>query len=359
MGRMDYLIGQKELGRKVAAVWPARYPAELLWAHGVCPAEVWDPPLEPERAPAHLQPFVCAVVQRGLELLLSGGLKAADILLFPHTCDSLQNLATMVRDLGGEARRCLFFYPPKHDRGERAAAYLVAQLKDLSGELTRQAGPMKEGALDEALALGAARTAALRRLYDLRAGGGLAAGNAGFYSAVRACECLWPDDAVRRLEDFARDGEGARPKEEIPLVFSGVLPQPADLAETLDRMGVRVVEDDFLGCGRRFVRGPLPSGDDPWRVLADRMLALPPCSTQAAPLNERAAFVRGLVERSGARGVVILDVKFCEPELFDAPLLARALREDGVPVLTLETEMEPRTPAGMVTRLEAFVETLT
>jgi benzoyl-CoA reductase/2-hydroxyglutaryl-CoA dehydratase subunit BcrC/BadD/HgdB len=56
--------------------------------------------------------------------------------------------------------------------------------------------------------------------------------------------------------------------------------------------------------------------------------------------------------------VVILDVKFCEPELFDAPLIVAGLRESGVPVLILETEMEPRTPAGMLTRMEAFLETL-
>ncbi len=358
MGRTEYLIAQKKMGRKVAAVWPARYPAELLWAHGVCPAEVWDPPLEPERASGHLQPYVCGIVQRGLELLLSGGLRPADILLFPHTCDSLQNLATMVRDLGGEARRCLFFYPPKRDAGERAIAYLMAQLRDLSGELTLHVGPMNTGALEGAMELGSRRTDAMRRLYDLRAEGRLSAGNATFYAAVRACEFLWPEDAVHRLHTFAKEEEGTPSDEAVPLVFSGVLPQPADFMEKLDGLGVRVVEDDFLGCGRRFIRRTMPAGEDPWRVLAERMQALPPCCTQGASVGDRTNFILELVKRSRARGVVILDVKFCEPELFDAPLIAAGLRESGVPVLILETEMEPRTPAGMMTRMEAFLETL-
>ncbi len=357
MGRTTYLQGQKAAGRKVAAVWPARYPAELLWAHGVCPAEVWDPPAGQALAGAHLQSYVCGVVRQGLEFLLSGGLAVADFLLFPHTCDSIQNLGSLVRDLVHEPKPCLFFYPPRSGGSERAAVYLEAQLRTLSADLTRIAGPLRDGALEGALALGRGRTAAVSELYALRARGGLNASNAEFYGAVRACEYLWPEDAVLHLKAFTKTHAG-RQRRGVPLVLSGVLPAPSDLAQRLDGLGVAVVEDDLLVCGRRFARAPLPEPGDPWKAVAARLLALPPCCTTGDGVEDRAAFLAEQVERSGARGVVFLALKFCEPELFQIPSLSGAMRARGIPVLIVETELGTTTPAGMMTRVEAFLESL-
>jgi benzoyl-CoA reductase/2-hydroxyglutaryl-CoA dehydratase subunit BcrC/BadD/HgdB len=66
----------------------------------------------------------------------------------------------------------------------------------------------------------------------------------------------------------------------------------------------------------------------------------------------------GLLERSRARGAILHLVKFCEPELFDVPVLRRAFADRGVPVLYLEGELERELSGQAVTRLEAFVEML-
>ncbi|MEW6756989.1 MAG: 2-hydroxyacyl-CoA dehydratase family protein [Acidobacteriota bacterium] len=355
--RRAYALEQKARGRKVAAVFPARYPAELLWARDVCPVEVWDPPAGTQAAQAHLQANVCSVVHRALSLWLSGGTGAADFLLFSHACDSLQNLSTLVPDLLGEGRPCLFFYPPKGRRDDLAEGYLERQLEALSERLDEAAGRPREGALERAVAWGEARTRALNDLYDARAGGRLAASNGEFYAAVRACEYLWPEEAVLRLDAFRTERSGPSASG-IPLVFSGVLPQPAGLLPRLDDLGVRIAEDDFIACGRRFVRGSLPHSGEPLPTVARRFLALPPCSTAGSPVPDRLDFLTRLAGRSSARGVVFLALKFCEPELFDVPTLAEGLRSRGIPCLVLEVEMGGDVPAQTLTRLEAFLESL-
>lgn len=282
----------------------------------------------------------------------------ADFLLFPHTCDSIQNLGSLVRDLVHEPRPCLFFYPPRSREGQRAAEFIEAQLRRLSAELTPLAGPLRDGALDEALALGSGRAAALRHLYDLRARGDLDATNEEFYGAVRTCEYLWPEDAVLHLETFMKNHAGHRRGQGVPLVLSGVIPAPSDLAARLDALGVALVEDDLLACGRRFLRSSRAESEAPWTAIADRLLALPPCCTTGDGVEDRATFLAERVERSGARGVVFLALKFCEPELFQIPSLAGAMRARGIPVLIVETELGSTTPAGMMTRVEAFLESL-
>jgi benzoyl-CoA reductase/2-hydroxyglutaryl-CoA dehydratase subunit BcrC/BadD/HgdB len=341
----------------VAAVFPARYPAELLWARGVCPVEVWDPPGGTEGAQAHLQANVCSVVHRGLSLLLSGGADVADFLLFSHACDSLQNLSTLVPDLLGERRPCLFFYPPKGRRDALAERYLAAQLESLSERLDGVAGPPAEGALEQAMEWGEARARALGGLYGARAEGRLAASNADFYAAVRACEYLWPEEALSRIGALLEERAGPPPAG-TRLVFSGVLPLPSGLLSRLDEMGVRIAEDDFLACGRRFLRGPVPRGAEALSTLARRLLDLPPCCTVGSPVVERLDFLEGLAGRSSARAVVFLALKFCEPELFDVPALVEGLRARGLPCLVLEVEAGEDVPAQTLTRLEAFLESL-
>ena len=353
--RRSYLLDQRSQGRKVAAVWPARFPAELLWAHGFCVSEVWDPPLERALSPAHLQPFACSIVSGGFELLASGGTDVADVLVFPHTCDSIQNLATLSKDLLGEKRPCLTFYLPKGDQGPRAVTFLARQLRDLSGQLERAGATATAHSMEDSLALGRRRANLLRELYARRAEGTLACSNEAFYAAVRACEFLWPQDAVSRLEALLgpdRHGDAGG----VPLLFTGVLPVPKDLPSVLDRLGVRVVEDDFLGCGRRVLRHETADGADFHATLASRVLALPPCPTQGAPIEARSAFLIELAERSRARGVVFLSLRACEPDLFERPALVAGLKSKGLPVLILETETGATTPAGMLTRLEAFLE---
>lgn len=66
----------------------------------------------------------------------------------------------------------------------------------------------------------------------------------------------------------------------------------------------------------------------------------------------------GKIERSSARAVIFCLVTFCEPELFDLPLILQALKERGVRTLVLETGLEPGLSAQMSTRVEGFVELL-
>ncbi len=56
--------------------------------------------------------------------------------------------------------------------------------------------------------------------------------------------------------------------------------------------------------------------------------------------------------------MILQVIKFCEPELFDVPLLRRAFAARGVPLLYLEGELEAELSGQTVTRIEAFVEML-
>lgn len=353
--RKDYLRQQKEgHGRRLVGVFPAHYPREILWAHNALPVEIWDPPLEPARAHRHLQAYICSVVKLGLELVLKGTQPRMDAFLFPHTCDSLQNLASVVNDVLGVDTPCLFFYHPKAPYTEAAGAYYRARLEALAGELEALWGPAAPEGLVQAVEWGKEVTGLIGRMYTLRAAGRLKASNARFYQVLRQGEYLHPEDFIPLLKRFLGAAQGRGP-DGPGVVLSGVLPNPPEILAHLDRLGVRVVGDDLLSCSRRWLQGP-SLAQDPWEALVEGYLAMPPCSSKAFPLSNRLEFLLKTVRNGKACGVLFAAVKFCEPELFDIPPLVEGLKARDIPSLVLEVDLNQGLTGQLATRIEAFAE---
>jgi benzoyl-CoA reductase/2-hydroxyglutaryl-CoA dehydratase subunit BcrC/BadD/HgdB len=335
-------------------VFPAQYPREILWAMDVLPVEIWDPPIEVSHANAHLQTYICSVVKSGLELILQGRCDDLDGFLFPHTCDSIQNLASIVYDYLGLNKPCYFFYHPKAPYKDSSRKYYFDQLKALVSRLEKQLGPLEISKLTRCVEQGRRVAERMRELYALRARGQLVTTNAAFYRVIRLGEYLHPDDFLPILEGFLSESKGEAP-DGLKVILSGVLPNPPEILSLLDRMGVRVADDDMLCCGRRLL-SPSLGQEDPFRTLTDTYFAMPPCSTRDSPLDERLNYLLDKVKQSGAKGVIFYMVKFCEPELFDVPLLVEGLKEKGIATLVVDVELNRGFSGQLATRVEAFVE---
>ena len=150
----------------------------------------------------HLQPYICSVVKLGLELILQGKCDDLDGFLFPHTCDSIQNLASIVNDYLGMEKPCYFFYHPKAPFRDSSRIFYMEQLKGLAALLEKQLGPLDFFRLKQCVEQGRQVASLLRELYNMRASGELAASNAQFYRVIRQGEFLVPDDFIPLLEEF-------------------------------------------------------------------------------------------------------------------------------------------------------------
>jgi len=139
-------------------------------------------------------------------------------------------------------------------------------------------------------------------------------------------------------------------------MISGIVAEPLDLFDRIEDMGAHVAGDD-LACGFRRVYS-LSVESDPFERAANRLLTSPADPTCGTPIQVRVDTLQTRMRALGARGLLIYDPKFCEPELFDVPLLRKHLGEAGFPVLHVEFEMGETLPHQALSRIEAFVETL-
>ena len=349
--RKEIIHRFRETGGRVAAVLPIRYPRELLRAFGLLPVEVWGPPhADTSLGGSHLQSYTCAIVRNAVSFLLSGGLDTTDAILVPHTCDSLQGMGSVLLDFVKPKQKVLTLY---HPRGTRQADFdfLVEELKRLYRELSSwsERSPSTDVLL---AAIQREKTAdeALVQLYRDR--WRLNLSDKEFYTVVRAREFL-PAEEFTEFVQSLHHGKEENP-EGVPILLSGIVPEPMELFDEIESMGARVVADD-LACGMRrlYSKG---TAEEPFARMAERLLSAPPDPTRGSPISERVAHLKNLIEKSGARGVLIYDPKFCEPELFDVPLIRKKLEAEGIPVTYVEFEMGEPLSQQTLTRIEAFVE---
>ncbi len=355
--RKEYIDRQKrEFGRKVVISLPIHYPKEILTALDVLCVELWGPPGEISGNQAgRIQTYVCPVVRKALAFIAGGHASEADALLFPHTCDSIQGLASLLPDFGGWNGPVLRFIHPKGERRASSEVYLVreieafiAQVETLTGkklEPARLSSAVKLHAEIDALKL---RILKLRRNIDMR--------DSELYAILRRGEWLWPEDHMAELKELASKISDKPQKKGVALMLSGIVPEPMDIFDVLENAGAFIVADDYAAIGRRISSSSAELPDNPLQAVIERYFALPPCSTRSSDLAGRVEYLTGLYSQNGAAGLVLHNVKFCEPEMFDVAMIKKRFAAMNSPVLYVETELEKQLSGQLSTRLEAFVE---
>lgn len=350
--RAEIVREQKAAGGLVAAVLPIHYPRALLRAFGIHPMEVWGPPrVDATSGAAHLQPYVCSIVRNAVAFLESGGLDQVDIILVPHACDSLQGLASLLLDFVRPRQTVIPLYLPRA-AGEEARSFLANELRLLYRRLETASGRTpSEAEMLAAIRREEASDALLARLHANRRS--IPLDDSAFYRLVRSREFL-PLEPFDRLAQSALALPPAEGRPGIPVVLSGIVPEPLDFLDALSRLGGLIAADDLACSGRRLY--PPGVSETPFERLAESMLGGPPDSTRGAEVQGRTEHLKRLTQSSGARGVIFYDVKFCEPELFYLPTLRRKLQSAGIPSLSIEVDLNEAVSNQMTNRLEAFLE---
>lgn len=321
----------------------------------ILPIEIWDPPLEITKANAHLQPTICPVVKLGLELVLQGKTDILDAFLFPHTCDSIQNIASVISDYLGIEKPCYFFYQPKEPYQDSVYNYYRTQLKNFAKSLENHFGHLNLNDLAACIKQREQISTLLKQLYDFRSKRKLNMSNKKFYQTIRKGEYLFPDDFIPELEACLAQNKRESARDGIPVILSGILPNPKELLSHLDHLGVLITHDDLLNAGRRLLL-PENNEKDPFEQIAQSYFATPPCSTKGSSVGQRTEHLLDLVHMTGAKGIIANGVKFCEPEWFYIPNLKASLKEKGIPMLVLDTELNQGLSGQIKTRIEAFIE---
>jgi benzoyl-CoA reductase/2-hydroxyglutaryl-CoA dehydratase subunit BcrC/BadD/HgdB len=160
---------------------------------------------------------------------------------------------------------------------------------------------------------------------------------------------------LKRLLEEDEEGESTS-LAGTPLMLLGGSFHHVSILDVIERGGGRVLVDDTLGGARSFGE-PIAHSDNPIRSLAKYYLSKATGPYRLA-YGVRTDRVLDLARTYNLRGCIHLVQKFCDPCLFEIPLLVEDLKAAGIPSLVLEIDDTAYSAGQVTTRIEAFLEML-
>ena len=134
------------------------------------------------------------------------------------------------------------------------------------------------------------------------------------------------------------------------------MPPPASVINAIESSGLRVVGNDIASLGRSYASMP-EIREDPAAYFLDFYYQHFPCPTLLYTGDRRTTSLLGLVEKTGAAGVIFVGEKFCEYEYFEFPHLVQQLKDKGVQTLEIEIAIEDdMQTSAHDSRIRAFAE---
>ncbi len=350
---------KEETAGKVVGCLPIYVPEEIIHSAGALPVGLWGGRTGIEKANAHLQGFACSLVRAVLEYGLKGTYRQVDGFVFPSTCDHIQNMSDIWAKVFPQQPKFDLVYPA--NRKSRAArGYLMDLYKDFQSWLEKLTGKkITPEKLGRSIGIYNKHRQLMLKLRELRAKrpGSITGGEMA--GLVKASLFLPKEEFNVRLEQLLPWLE-KREITAVPrakLVLTGIMAEPEELLDIMEELGACVVADD-LALGARIHRVEVSETGRPLEALVERHLRLGPCSTLFDPEKKRGRYLQQLAEAAGAQGVVFINMKFCEVEEFDYPVIKQELEQVGMHLLFLEIEQQVSSLGQLRTRLQAFVEML-
>ncbi len=349
----------KSNGEKVAGYFCTYSPQELLHSAGYFPVRVLGGMGATPLADQWLQPFACSFAKSTLQAGLSGDFSFLDLVMFSHTCDTMQNLAEIWR------RRVTFceviiVSTPNYTEGDIALNYLIRELERVRKELEKITGTtITDEKLLRSIEIYERHRANMKNLYSLRRQNPSALSGEDMFAIVMSSFLMKKEEHNALLEELIQELKMLPVKDvdKPKVVVGGSVCQAQGFIQAIESAGAFVCDDDLCMGSRSYVLPPIYDGK-PIEILAKMYLSRIPCPAFHKPNYDPAEYLLDKVKASKADGVVFLQTKFCDPYAFNYPHLRKTLEREGIRTLLIEVEQNQPVSESFKTRVSAFVETL-
>ena len=342
-------------GKRVIGVGPYYAPEELVYAAGAEPFGIWGMVGTAEEARTYFPPFYCSICQMTLEMGMTGKLDKLSGLMTTGLCDTLR-AASQNYKVGMPGIPQIYVSQPQNRQCEAGKQYTITSYREVARKVEECAGNV---ITDEALAaankLFNEWRAAMREFVKLA---GTHPAEVGVIDRTAVIDSGYYMDKAEHLE-LVRDLNAALA--ELPesqdgytkILLSGIYEDIPALQEILADNKYAIVADDMAKESRSFAR-VVPEEGDPLEALAMSYVNLGADSILFDRGKTHVDKVPADAKAAGAQGVVVFLAKFCDPEEFDAPLVMKACREAGLPVVQVEIDQSTESYEQARTQLETF-----
>ena len=346
-------------GKELVGVFPIHTPDEIVYAAGCVPVGMWGGKAEIQLADKYLQSFCCSIMRTNVEFAMRGTYDVLKAIIIPAFCDTLKCIVENMK-LATSIPVIPMTYPQHRDL-KSGREYAINEITRVRSELERVLGIMiTEEKIKDAFDLYEDYRATMREFCELAGQHPEIITAKKRHLIIKAGEYM---DKAIYTKDIKEINEGLKAEGEstfkgTKVVVTGLLSEPVEVLEVFDENNVAIVADD-LSLGSRKWRTPAREDvEDVFEKMAYRIADQIGDTFLYEPDKKKGPMLIDMVKEKGADAVVVMMMKFCDPEEYDYPIYKAELAEAGVPELYLEIDQQLATFEQIRTRVQSFTEML-
>ena len=348
-----------ETGKGAVGIAPVYAPEEIVYAAGRLPIGCWGAQTEISKARAYLPPFACSIMQSIMELECNGVYNDLEAVLFSAPCDTLK---CMGQKWKGTCPCIQFVHPQNVIVREGATKFLATEYQIVKEKLEAIFGEkITDEAIEKAIVVYNEHRATMREFCKVAAEYPQVINPIIRHAVIKAGFFMDKAKHTAKVKELIAELKAmpVEPWTGKKLVISGIMAEPNELLQLLIDNDCAVVADDLAQESRQFRADvPMEGGTVLERLAMQWTVNMYGCSLLTDREKGRTQMLVDMVKETGADGVLIYMMKFCDPEEFDYPIYLAKFKEEGIKNLKIEMDQQSNSFEQASTRIQAFVETM-
>ncbi|SNT11611.1 2-hydroxyacyl-CoA dehydratase subunit D [Rhodococcoides kyotonense] len=348
--------------RPVVGSFPMNFPSEIVHAAGALPVIVQESKTPITEGRSMLAEFYCGYTRSVADQAAIGELDVFDAFVAADHCVQLLGAVDAIRYTRPEKPVHFAQFTSAMD-DTWSKPRVDNRIEDLRGDIEGVTGiVVTPERLSHSIRAFNVNRRLLRTFYDLRRSGRARITASEMQLLVKSSMVMDIEEHTAVLQTLSnhlpiRDHA---PDDLVRLHLSGHFchaPKP-EILDVIEESGGLVVDDD-LYTGFRYISTDVPEIGDPFEALSTWYMQRninAPCPTRVTSKVDWDTYLLDSLSVSRSVGVVVLMAKFCEPHMLYYPELRKALEQNGIPSLLIETEHEGIPVETLRTKMETFVE---
>ena len=347
----------RTLGKKVVGSTFADVPEEVIYAFGLLPVTIMGTNKPLKKAPSHLPDNACSLARSNLELALSyeGDLFGGYVL--PQVCDTTQHLSDIWRINFPDKYVESYLAPRQADRPS-ARYWVKEEIERLTASLSKWTGrTITDADLSESIKVHNENKALLKEIYDIKKANPAVLSNKELFALMKLSQQVDKAELNQSLNKIKAGLGAGKSNGYTDVVLVGITCDPPEIYDLFDEIKLNVVGDTLL-VGTRYIQGTVPANANPVDALTERHFKRGFFTPIHDDVYKNFGEVKALYKETKAKAVVYVHIEFCESQEYDLPDLKKMIRNEGIPMHTLDTEYQTLSLSHVRTRLQAFFESL-
>ena len=349
-----------QTGKKAIGCFPIYAPEELVYAAGMIPVGMWGGQTLTSSADKYYQGFCCSIMKINTEQAMKGHYDCLSGVLITAYCDTLKCTIENWKAALPEMTILPIVYPQNRKT--------AAGIKFCKEEFLRV---LKELEKISGVIVSPERLTQCVDLYDrYRSAMQLFVTETPYHCTaidalsrhliIKASYFMDKEDYLNKIE-LLNEMLSREPRElnsnSRKIVLTGLISEPQGLLSIMAENELIIAGDDLAHESRQF-RTISPRDGTGLDRMATRIALQDGCAFLYDCEKTRGKRLMQLVNDTAADGVVVCQMKFCDPEEFDYPIYKEELSDAKIPILYLELEQHMDSLEQLRTRIQSFAELL-